>query len=239
MAARRRGGSRTGTMLVLVGIVGVLTATFLAGVWTGHNWPVLFGHANKAPATASAPGKRGVAERPKPADALPALTFYDELKAPLTAPPPPPPRAKAARAPEPARREIASEPAPAAPDSAARAESLPARVELSPAHSDPPPGRVESPRAETPPPALAAATHADTSARFTVQVAAYNVRLQADTLRGTLAAAGHDARVVEVVTSSGVKYRVQVGAFATRPAAQDAAARLSAERSLAAFVTAR
>jgi hypothetical protein len=36
-----------------------------------------------------------------------------------------------------------------------------------------------------------------------------------------------------------MKYRVQVGAFATRPAAQDAAARLSAERSLAAFVTTR
>src|SRR5205823_6482780 len=33
MAARRRRGSRTGTVLVLIGIAGVLTATFLAGVW--------------------------------------------------------------------------------------------------------------------------------------------------------------------------------------------------------------
>ena len=44
MAARRGGrGSRTGTFLVLVGIAGVLTATFLVGVWTGHNWPSFVG----------------------------------------------------------------------------------------------------------------------------------------------------------------------------------------------------
>jgi len=104
----------------------------------------------------------------------------------------------------------------------------------------PPAPRVEPPFAEpsAPPPALAAAT-GDAGARFTIQVAAYNARTPADALRATLAAGGHDARVVEAVTSSGVRYRVQVGAFATRPAAQDAATRLSAERSLATFVTTR
>lgn len=213
MAARRR-GSRTGTFLVLSGIVGVLTATFLAGVWTGHNWPVLFGDAKKAPATDPSPGKRGVADR-KPADALPALTFYDELKAPLTAPPPPPPKAKAPRPAE-RPREIAAEAPPAA--------TTPV---------EPPPAEPSAPA-----PSLAAAT-ADAGARFTIQVAAYNARTPADALRATLAAAGHDARVVEAVTSTGVRYRVQVGAFVTRPAAQDAATRLSAERSLATFVTTR
>jgi len=219
MAARRR-GSRTGTFLVLSGIAGVLTATFVAGVWTGHNWPVLFGEAKKAPAAEASPGKRGVAER-KPADALPALTFYDELKAPLTAPPPPPPKAKVPRAAE-RPRELAADASP--PETAAA----------------PSPARVEPPPAEpsAPPPALAAAS-GDAGARFTIQVAAYNARTPADALRATLAAAGHDARVVEAVTSSGVRYRVQVGAFATRPAAQDAATRLSAERSLATFVTTR
>ena len=219
MAARRR-GSRTGTFLVLSGIAGVLTATFVAGVWTGHNWPVLFGEAKKAPAAEASPGKRGVAER-KPADALPALTFYDELKAPLTAPPPPPPKAKVPRAAE-RPRELAADAPP--PETAAA----------------PSPARVEPPPAEpsAPPPALAAAS-GDAGARFTIQVAAYNARTPADALRATLATAGHDARVVEAVTSSGVRYRVQVGAFATRPAAQDAATRLSAERSLATFVTTR
>jgi len=234
MAARRRGGSRTGTFLVLTGIVGVLTATFVAGVWTGHNWPVLFGRA-KAPATEPPPTKRGVAERPKPADALPALTFYDELKAPLTAPPPLPQRAKPPRPAE--RREIAAEPpAPAPLADATRAEpaAAPARVE-------PPVARVEpAARVEptSPSPALASAP-GEAGARFTVQVAAYNARTPAEALRATLASAGHDARVVEAATAGGVRYRVQVGAFVTRPAAQDAAVRLSAERSLAAFVTTR
>jgi len=220
MGARRRGGSRTGTFLVLVGILGVLSATFVVGVWTGHNWPVLFGNANKIPATAEpAGGKRAVAERPKAAEALPALTFYDELKAPLTAPPPPPPRSA-----KPPRRA----PAPAA---AATGEGATTRLELTPP-------RAEGPAAH-PEPAAPPTSPTEGGARFTVQVAAYNARPQADALRATLAAAGHDARVVEATTASGMKYRVQVGAFATRPAAQDAAARLSAERSLAGFVTTR
>ena len=229
MATRRR-GSRTGTFFVLFGIFGVLSATFLAGFWTGHNWPVLWGQA-KAPA-AEPSGKRAATERPKPADALPTLTFYDELKAPLTAPPPPPARGAKARAPEAVRRETV-------PDSAPPAL---APIETAMARSDTP---APAPRGEPSPPTprvesvAPVAPAADDGARFTVQVAAYNVRTPADTLRATLAASGHDARVVEAVTPAGVRYRVPVGAFATRQAAQDASARLTAERSLATFVTTR
>jgi DedD protein len=224
MAARRR-GSRVGTFFVLFGILGVLGGTFLAGVWTGHNWPVLWGGAR---AGNEPTGKRGVAERPKPTEPLPALTFYDELKAPLTAPPPPPVRGKA-KPPELTRRETVPETVP--PPALAPIETTMARPE--PPASAP---RVEpvapAPRAE--PPAAD-----DSGSRFTVQVAAYNVRAQADALRATLAAAGHDARVVEAATPGGVRYRVQVGAFATRQAAQEASARLTAERSSATFVTPR
>ena len=221
MGARRRGGSRTGTLFVLVGILGVLTGTFVAGFWTGHNWPVLWGRGAKPPATETASGKRGLGERSKPADALPALTFYDELKAPLTAPPPPPRPAKG-KPPEIVRRETVAEPAPPpglSTEAAARAEAAALGSET-----------LSSARAETAP--------ADGS-RFTVQVAAYNQRPPAEALRATLASAGHDARVVEAATSTGVRYRVQVGAFPTRQAAQDAAARLTAERSLATFITTR
>jgi len=219
MAARRGGrGSRTGTFLVLVGIVGVLSATFLAGVWTGHNWPVLFGQA-RPPATEPSTSRRS-AERPRPAETLPTLTFYDELRAPLTAPPPPPRRST--KPVEPVRRETSP-------------ESPPAVTSPEPA----PP--LAEPAA--PPPALQAeaapTTPADASARFTVQVGAYNVRIPADTLRATLVSAGHDARVVEAVTPGGVRYRVQVGAFATRQAAQETAARITAERALQTFVTTR
>jgi len=75
--------------------------------------------------------------------------------------------------------------------------------------------------------------------RFTVQVAAYSARALAETLRATLAAAGHDARVVEAASGSGVRYRVQVGTFSTREAAREAALRLADERSQPTFVTTR
>ncbi|HEU5194131.1 MAG TPA: SPOR domain-containing protein [Methylomirabilota bacterium] len=238
MAARRR-GRRTGTFFVLLGILGVLSATFVAGFWTGHNWPVLWGRGAKAPATEPASGKRGVAERPKPSDALPALTFYDELKAPLTAPPPPPRPAKA-RPPD-VRRETVAEPAPApAPSTEAAARAEASALGTGRETSTPSPPRSEPSPAVAPAPVVPHldVAHGDTS-RFTVQVAAYNVRTPAEALRATLASAGHDARVVEASTSGGVRYRVQVGVFATREAAQDAATRLTAERSLATFVTTR
>jgi cell division protein FtsN len=188
-ARRRQGGSRTGTLLVLVGIAGVLGVTFVAGVWTGRHWPLLTGApAKPAPAEAS----RGTAERPRQAEPLPALTFYQELTAPLTAPPPPPKPARPARPPE-SRREAEAAPEPA-----------------------PPPGVV-----------------------FTVQVGAYNQRGPAETLRASLVAAGHEARVAEARTPGGVRYRVQVGRFPTRDAAKEAAARLGAEQTLPAFVTTR
>jgi cell division protein FtsN len=200
---RQRGNSRTGTFLVLIGIVGVLSATFVAGLWTGRNWPVLVGNSRSSAAVETPPVKgRAAVDRPRPAEPLPTLTFYQDLKAPLTAPPPPPRPAKTVRPPE-LKREMPE-----------RAEApSPARPEL------PPTGEA--------------------GARFTVQVAAYNVKPLAEALRTTLAAAGHDARVVEGDQGGGVRYRVQVGAFPTREAAREAAARLAAERSLSTFVTTR
>ena len=206
----RRSGSRTGTFLVLAGIAGVLGVTFIAGVWTGHNWPVIAGNP-KTPAPAEpAAARRAAGEGPRPAETLPTLTFYHELTAPLTAPPPPrkparPPRPAEPKRPEPARSEEAS-PAPSAPA---------------------PPPRAELPPAAAP----------DT--RFTIQVAAYNARALAEALRSTLAAAGHEARVVETASGASVRYRVQVGTFTTREAAREAAGRLAAQRSLSTFVTTR
>jgi DedD protein len=204
----QRRNSRTGTFLVLAGIVGVLTTTFVAGVWTGHNWPALTGNPRPpVPSEASAPARRGAAERPR-AETLPALTFYSELTAPLTAPPPAPKPARPPRPPEPKR------------------EPVPEKAEA------PAPAAAPPPRATLPP-------AAEAGPRFTIQVAAYNVRPLAETLRSTLAAAGHDARVVENEAATGARYRVQVGTFPTREAAREAAARLAAERSLSTFVTTR
>jgi cell division protein FtsN len=204
----RQRSSRTGTFLVLAGIVGVLSVTFLAGLWTGRNWPLLTGNARPAVATEAA-GRRTAGDRPRPAEPLPALTFYHELTAPLTAPPPSPKPARPARPAEPKREE------------SDRAEAAGAT-----------PPALAPPRPELP-------AGSEAGPRFTVQVAAYNARPPADALRSTLAAAGHDARVVETDSGAGVRYRVQVGTFPSREAAREAAARLAAGRGLPTFVTTR
>jgi cell division protein FtsN len=202
VARGRRGDSRTGTMLVLAGVAGVLTVTFVAGVWTGRHWPLLTGRASSGTPVEATPGaRRAPAERPKQAEPLPALTFYHELTAPLTAPPPPP---RPARPPRPADK----------------AEGGP-------------------PTASAPPPAGPTGLPSVSGAQFTVQVGSYQARGPADAMRTTLAAAGHDARVVEAQTPAGLRYRVQVGAFPTREAAREAATRLAGERSMPAFVTPR
>ena len=86
----RRDGNRTATVLFLVGCLAVLGGTFMLGVVAGRFWPrppssqvptAAKGSRELSPARA---GDRG-ARPPEPA---PALTFYSELTAPLTAPPP-------------------------------------------------------------------------------------------------------------------------------------------------------
>lgn len=213
---RQGSSSRTGTILVLAGIVGVLTTTFVAGVWTGRHWPLLTGAAKpgappEPPSSGHSPG-----ERPKQAEPLPALTFYHELTAPLTAPPPPPRPAKPGRAPAPKRE-------PEKPESASVSSPL--------AVASQPPAAATPTRAEP--------TTPGPEPRFTVQVGAYNVRTPAEALRTALATAGHDARVVEAQTPAGLRYRVHVGAFPSREAARETAAQLSVERSVKAFVTTR
>jgi cell division protein FtsN len=201
---RRRGG-----LFVLIGILTILGVTFVAGVYTGRI-SLARSLVTAARLTEPDPERRAGGRGARPDTATPRLTFYQELTAPLTAPPPPPKPAKTSPPP------LVSAPAPA--------------VALPPQH----PGEQAD--------ALSAATEAraaGAATRFTVQIAAYRARPPAEALRTTLAAAGHDARVVESDGGNSVMYRVQVGEFATRDAARAAATRLAAERSLVPFVTPR
>jgi cell division protein FtsN len=162
----------------------------MLGVMAGRFW----GRAPSAPSTTaakeSAPA-RGADRAARPTEPTPALTFYQDLTAPLTAPPP----TKAAK--------------PVAPK----------------------PERAALPEASLPAPSPGA---------FTIQVGAYKAREPAEALRARLAAVGHDAYVAEIDASGSVRYRVRVGSFATREAAQLAADKIVAgERKLSAFVTAR
>jgi cell division protein FtsN len=193
-------------MLFVVGCLGVLGATFGLGVMAGRFWPrpqpVPSATAEKdaGPARPGEKTARAGDKTTRPAETGPALTFYQDLTAPLTAPPPP-------RSVKPGRTERVDK--PAAAEAAARPE------------------RPVPPAAATP-------------GAFTIQVGAYKAREPADALRARLVAAGHDAYVAEIDASGSVRYRVRVGSFATREAAQLGADKIVAgERKLSAFVTAR
>lgn len=205
-----RNARRRGGLFVLLGILTILGVTFGAGVYAGRIW-MASSTVKVAPVTEADIGRRAPSRGAKlPETPSPQLTFYHELTAPLTAPPPPPKPAKA----------------------------------VPPLLSPPPAGTLSA----TPRPGeqadMIAATMPSrtlpmTGSRFTVQVAAYRVRPQAEALRESLASAGHDARVVEG-DAHGPVYRVQVGEFPTREAARALAARLSGERSsVAPIVTPR
>jgi cell division protein FtsN len=211
----RRGGSRIATALFLVGCLGVLGLTFALGVVTGRSWP-----RSSTPITVVA---KGAKEPSRPAESAPALTFYQELTAPLSSPPPPA-KSRAPRA-EPPRLE------PARADTV-RAEAP--RVEKSDRQEAAP--KADAVAAAAP---AAPAKPAPGQPTFTIQVAAYRAKEPADALRAKLAASGYEAYVVQVDTPGSARYRVRVGSFAARESAQQVAERIVGERSLPAFVTSR
>jgi cell division protein FtsN len=218
----RRGGSPIATALFLVGCLGVLGLAFALGVVTGRSWP-----RSSTPITVVAKGAREPLRATEPG---PALTFYQELTAPLSSPPPPakskPPRVEPPRL-EP-RADLLRADAPRA--EAPRAEK-----------SDRPEAasKTDAVAAAPPAPPAASAKPAPGHTTFTVQVAAYKAREPADALRAKLAAAGYEAYVVQVDAPGSARYRVRVGSFAARESAQQIADRIVGERSLPAFVTSR
>jgi hypothetical protein len=263
MATRGHKSSGTARLLVLVGILTVLGVTFVAGVYAGRIWAarslVVTTRALEPEGVRRGSG-RGVRAPETPG---PQLTFYQELTAPLTAPPPPPKPAKTSPPPLVA---VAPPAAAAAPPAALVPPPAPVTVPP-PALAAPAPAVAQRPGEQADTLAAMVTAGAPTSVardaaapalnrpptdqaglaapattggvRYTVQVAAYRVRPPADALRDALAAAGHDARVVEA-DAKGVVYRVQVGEFATREAARTGAARLTGERStVTPFVTTR
>ena len=233
----KRSGGAAG-LFVLIGILTILGVTFAAGTYAGRIWatrPQIV--AADSPAERE-PARRGSDTRtsrlPEPA---PRLTFYQELTAPLTAPPPPPKPAKTSPPPL-----VTTGTPPARP-------AMPERAVTTALDTRAPDTRASDTRdtsvardgattaSNRPPTAQAglAAPATTAASRFTIQVAAYRQRSPADALRATLAAGGHDARVVEHDAANGVRFRVQIGDFASRDAAREAAARFSGPT----FVTTR
>jgi cell division protein FtsN len=244
----KRSGGAAG-LFVLLGVLTILAVTFAAGTYAGRIWATRPRVVAAVSPAEREPARRGADTRTsRLAEPAPRLTFYQELTAPLTAPPPPPKPAKTsppplvtngappskAAMPERASKTI-PEPTVAIPDTsvgrgATTASNRPPTAQAG--HAPPATTDLASPAttittASTPP--------ATATSRFTIQVAAYRLRPPADALRATLVAAGHDARVVENEAANGVRFRVQIGDFASRDAARDAAARLTGPT----FVTTR
>jgi cell division protein FtsN len=233
----KRSGGAAG-LFVLIGILTILAVTFAAGTYAGRIWATRPHMLAAASHVEREPARRGPDTRAsRLTEPAPRLTFYQELTAPLTAPPPPPKPAKTSPPP------LVTTTAP--PSKAA----MPERVSSRTSEVTLPEtlvGRDGATNVSNRPPAAqaglaspattesAVTTRASTS-RFTIQVAAYRQRPPADALRATLAAAGHDVRVVENDAPNGVRFRVQIGDFVSRDAARDAAARFAGST----FVTTR
>jgi cell division protein FtsN len=219
----RRGGSRIATALFLVGCLGVLGLSFALGVVTGRSWP-----RSSTPITVVA---KGAKEPSRPSEPAPALTFYQELTAPLSSPPPPakskPPRVEPQHLGTPRADAVRADTPRAEAPRAEKSDKLDVASQAD---------AVAAAAPATPP---APAKPAPGQTTFTVQVAAYKAREPADALRAKLAAGGYEAFVVQVDTPGSARYRVRVGAFSTRESAQQVAERIVGERSLPAFVTSR
>jgi cell division protein FtsN len=91
VSRRASHGGILASFLLLLGFTTVMGLTFAAGVFAGRQWPRLWSSlgATARPAREAASTPRP-AERARASRPTPLLTFYEELTAPLTAPPPPP-----------------------------------------------------------------------------------------------------------------------------------------------------
>ena len=153
---------------------------------------------------------------------------------------------------------VAPAPAPAGSDPTAAAPPQPAddlsyfnRLEK----SKPPAEQLKAPtesraatHAPAPPPASSTRAHAQPTAQdpataepggdgFAVQIAALNVRSEADAIAKRLTSKGYSAYVLAPATGTPAVFRVRVGKFNTRREAESIAARLQKEEQFKPWVT--
>jgi cell division septation protein DedD len=199
---------------------------------------------------------RGVRAERAPADA-PIASNTDTTPQPAPAPPTQPPAGsdptKAAAPPATEdlsyfdRLEKSKSPAeqlkPAAtagsPPAAAAAPARPARAEPKPT-AKPPAPKPEPAKAERADAAAAsadAATSEPTGQGFAVQIAALNVRSEADAIARRLSSKGYAAYVITPANGTPAVFRVRVGKFPTRREAETVAAKLQREEQFKPWVT--
>lgn len=230
--ARRRRGAGISALFVVLGLVAVLGGTFAAGFFTGRHWErvrVVTGLVK--PQAGKEPERRALAGKPTETPTVPSLTFYQELTAPFgrhggasPLPPVTPPTGRSGSAaakserPSPTNVPVPATRAPATPEAKAEPKAEAVTQVTAPAENTARTGPARG---------------------YTVQVAAYTTRAQAESLVQRLGTLGFEGDVSETTAPGGVRYRVRVGTYPTKEAARDAAGRLSAATSLGGFVAAR
>jgi cell division septation protein DedD len=220
-------------LFMAVTVAGVVV--FLTGVMVGRDVRSERARMAQATAVTETPAPDVVSMSPSP----PSQTVVATVD-PKTPPPDPvdDPSEKTAPAakPEPA----ATKPEPPA----AKPAPAPAPVAVAAKPTPPPP-----PAKSTQPPPASAAKPAATAAAadageagapgagFAVQVAALNVRSEADAIAKRLSAKGYSAYVQTPSNGSTSVFRVRVGSFKTRREAESVAARLQKEEQFKPWVT--
>jgi DedD protein len=232
----------------------VLGGVFLLGVVVGKKLSGEVGEKAPADLLGQLDRKAAELESIKQQDA--SLTFQDELtrKAPAPSPAPahvaevvkPPPERPAEKK-EPERHEAAP-----APSAVARAESSPAVAAGSPDPAAPPVKLAESPRSEAVPTrthdggglkeafgkAQRSPTEAAPDGSWTVQLAAYQERADAERFAAGLRDKGYAPYIAEVSLSGrGVWFRVRMGRFPSKEAASRYLEDFRRETSMNAIVT--
>jgi cell division septation protein DedD len=127
-----------------------------------------------------------------------------------------------------------------APDKAAvaRQESAPApREPVAPREPTPAPKEPERTAPAAGPADAAAAPPTPSGDGFAVQIAALNVRSEADAIARRLSSKGYTAYVLSPANGTPAVYRVRIGKFPTRREAESMAARLQKEEQFKPWVT--
>ncbi len=176
------------------------------------------------------------------------------IATPAETPPPQPPSTPAATPPGSDPRTAAAPP-PTADDlsyfnrlekpSAAREQlksapadrSAPARAAAPPSPPPPAPDSKTTEKPERAQPVVDSAAAEPTGQGFAVQIAALNVRSEADAIARRLSSKGYAAYVLSPADGTPSVYRVRVGKFPTRREAETIAARLQKEEQFKPWVT--
>lgn len=217
LGPRAHPGHRRLGVVVLTCLI-TLSLTFFLGLLVGRQWTLSL-HAKAEVEKDKRPVQVGGArlkgrELGRPPQIQEKLTFYQTLTAPLAPRPPGP----ASKAPDTKARVAVAENEPGVSGSSETAKS-------------------EAPTHASPGDPAKLAGGAGSGRPWTVQVAAYQSRNQAEALQRSLVASGYDAYVTTVTGQDRtVRYRVRVGSYPSRGEAQKVSERLRSERALAPLV---